>query len=259
VAPIARNSAPRVFRYREDMTSIPGPTHTGEAHAKNDLGERSNRIRAAVLGANDGIVSIAGLVLGVAGATTDNAALQAAGLAGLVAGALSMGVGEYVSVSSQRDTEHAAVERERAELASDPEGELRELTGFYVQRGLSPALAQQVAVELTANDALAAHSQAELNIEPGNYVNPWSAAITSTLSFTLGAMIPLLAILLSPVDLRVPITVVSVIVALAITGFLSAKLAGANMSKALARNIIGGSLAMGVTYLIGHLFGASVA
>jgi len=241
------------------MTSLPGLGHSGETHSNNDLGERSNRIRAAVLGANDGIVSVAGLVLGVAGATTDNAALQAAGLAGLVAGALSMGVGEYVSVSSQRDTEHAAVEKERAELAEDPEGELRELTGIYIQKGLSPVLAHQVAVELTANDPLAAHAQAELNIEPGNYVNPWSAALSSTVAFTFGALIPLLAILLSPVDLRVPITVVAVIVALAITGYLSAKLSGAAMSKALARNIIGGSLAMGITYFIGHLFGASVA
>ena len=232
--------------------------HEGETHGHGDLGERSNRIRAAVLGANDGIVSVAGLVLGVAGATTDRNAILFAGLAGLVAGALSMATGEYVSVSSQRDTEHAAVQKEMRELEDDPEGELRELTGLYMNRGLSHELAHQVAIELTAHDALAAHSEVELRINPGEYVNPWSAAISSMLSFTLGALIPLLAIVLVPEQTRIAVTVVAVVIALAITGYLSARLAGANIPRSVARNIVGGSLAMAITYGVGRLVGTSL-
>ena len=232
--------------------------HGGEAHGGRNLGERANRIRAAVLGANDGIVSVAGLVLGVAGATTDEKALLLAGLAGLVAGALSMATGEFVSVSSQRDTEHAAVEKERAELADDPDGELRELTGLYMNRGLSHDLAHQVALELTAHDALAAHSEAELNIKPGQYVNPWSASLSSMLAFTVGALVPLLAIVLSPVSTRVPLTFVAVVVALTITGYLSARLAGAPVPRSIVRNVCGGALAMAITYGIGSLVGSGV-
>jgi len=232
--------------------------HSGEAHGGRNLAERSNRIRAAVLGANDGIVSVAGLVLGVAGATTDEKALLLAGLAGLVAGALSMATGEFVSVSSQRDTERAAVDKERAELAADPDGELSELTGLYMNRGLSHDLAHQVAVELTAHDALAAHSEAELNIRPGEYVNPWSAALSSMVAFTVGALIPLLAIVLSAVSYRVPLTFAAVVVALTVTGYLSARLAGASIQRSVVRNVCGGALAMGITYGIGVLVGSGV-
>lgn len=232
--------------------------HQGETHGNGDLGERSNRIRAAVLGANDGIVSIAGLVLGVAGATTDEKVILFTGLAGLVAGALSMATGEYVSVSSQRDTESAAVAKEVRELAENPEGELQELTGLYMKRGLSHDLAHQVAIELTAYDALAAHAEVELNIQPGEYVNPWSAALSSMLAFTLGALIPLLAIVLSPAAARVGVTVVAVVVALAVTGFLSARLSGSSTATAVARNIAGGSLAMAITYGVGRLVGGTV-
>ncbi len=237
--------------------SPPKTSHPGEAHRGN-LGERANRIRAGVLGANDGIVSVAGLVLGVVGATTDNKAILFAGLAGLVAGALSMATGEYVSVSSQRDTEHAAVQKEMRELAEDPEGELKELAGLYVKRGLSADLAHQVALELTEHDALAAHSEVELNIAPGEYVNPWTAALSSMVAFTIGALIPLLAIVFAPESARVVVTVVAVIIALAVTGYLSATLAGSPVSRAILRNIVGGSLAMAITYAVGLAVGTTL-
>ncbi len=232
--------------------------HQGEFHDHGDLGERSNKIRAAVLGANDGIVSIAGMVIGVAGASADTAAIATAGVAGLVAGALSMAVGEYVSVSSQRDTERAAVALETKELAEDPDGELRELAGLFEARGLSSATAMTVALELTERDALAAHSREELGIEPGQYVNPWAAAISSCVSFTIGAALPLIAILTAPASIRLWVTALAVAIALFITGFLSARLVSAPLGRAILRNVGGGLLAMAVTYGIGHLLGAAI-
>ena len=232
--------------------------HEGEFHDHGDLGERSNKIRAAVLGANDGIVSIAGMVIGVAGANADTAAIATAGVAGLVAGALSMAVGEYVSVSSQRDTERAAVALETRELVEDPEGELRELAGLFEARGLCSATAMTVAEELTARDALAAHSREELGIEPGQYVNPWAAAISSCISFTIGAALPLVAILAAPASIRLWVTAVAVAIALFITGFLSARLVSAPLGRAILRNVGGGLLAMAITYVIGHLLGAAI-
>lgn len=229
--------------------------HPGEAHRQDDLGERANRIRAAVLGANDGIVSTAGIVVGVAGATTSTAAIATAGVAGLVAGAFSMGAGEYVSVSSQRDTEQAAVTKEIQELKDDPEGEFEELIGLFQARGLSRETATQVATELTERDALAAHSREELKIEPGEYVNPWSAAVSSLLSFTVGAALPLATILIAPASVRVQLTFLAVLVALVFTGLASARLAGAPRRPAVIRNVIGGALAMIVTYLVGSLLG----
>jgi len=229
--------------------------HPGEAHRTDDLGERANKIRAAVLGANDGIVSTAGLVVGVAGATTSTAAIATAGIAGLLAGAFSMGAGEYVSVSSQRDTERAAVAKEIEELRTDPEGEFEELIGLFQARGLSRETATQVASELTAKDALAAHTHEELKIEPGNYVNPWSAAISSLLAFTLGAALPLATILAAPAGVRVPLTFVAVVIALVFTGLASARLAGAPVIASVTRNVLGGSLAMVVTFAVGSLLG----
>lgn len=244
---------------RSGGTTPPDPLdHPGEAHAHGDLGERANKIRAAVLGANDGIVSIAGLVVGVAGATTTTSAIATAGVAGLVAGALSMGTGEYVSVSSQRDTESAAVAKEIQELQEDPAGELEELIGLFEARGLSRATAEAAAGELTAKDALAAHSREELKIEPGDYVNPWAAAVSSLLSFTVGALLPLAAILLAPSGVRVAATFVAVAIALSITGYVSAQLAGSPRGRAVARNVIGGALAMAVTYGVGTLLGTAV-
>ncbi len=234
------------------------PSERPEPHAAGDLGERANKIRAAVLGANDGIVSTAGIVVGVAGATTSTAAIATAGIAGLVAGALSMGTGEYVSVSSQRDTEKAAVAKEIEELKADPEGEFRELVGLFEKRGLTKATATQVAQELTDKDVLAAHSREELKIEPGEYVNPWAAAFSSLLSFTIGALLPLAAILIFPQGLRVWVTFITVLFALVLTGWISARLSAAPKGPAIVRNVIGGALAMSITWAVGALIGTRI-
>ena len=214
-----------------------------------------NWLRAGVLGANDGIVSTAGIVVGVSGAALTGHSLLAAGIAGMIAGALSMAAGEYVSVSTQRDTERAALDKERLLLAEDPEGELDMLTHRIEQSGVKPKLARHVAVQLTAQDALAAHAQWELGIDPDEIVNPWHAAFASMMSFIAGAVIPLLTIILTPTAIAVPATVVAVTVALAITGTVSARLGGAAGFPATVRNIAGGLLAMGITYGIGVAVG----
>lgn len=216
-----------------------------------------NWLRAAVLGANDGIVSVAGLVVGVAGATESRAIIFTAGLAGLIAGALSMAAGEFVSVSSQRDTETALLSKERTELRDYPQQELEELIALYEAKGLSRATAQAVANELTAKDAFAAHADAELGIDAGDLTNPWQAAAASAASFFVGALIPLIAILVPPAGVRVPIAFVSVIIALAIAGALSAKVSGASLPRATLRVVSGGALAMAITFLVGKLFGVS--
>ena len=232
-------------------------THTDEPHTQNH-GARLNWLRAGVLGANDGIVSTAGLVIGVAAATTDRGAILTAGLAGLAAGAMSMAAGEYVSVSTQRDTEQALLAKERHELREMPEEELAELTSLYEDRGLTPELAHQVAVQLTEHDALAAHAEVELGIDPNELTNPWHAAWASMIAFTVGAVLPLLAILLPPPGGRVPVTALAVVAALVLTGWLSASLGGARMRPAIVRNVAGGVLAMAVTYGIGSLVGLSI-
>ncbi|VXB87350.1 VIT family protein [Microbacterium sp. 8M] len=231
-------------------------THTDEPHGTG-LGQRLNWLRAGVLGANDGIVSVASLVVGVAGATTDNAALLIAGLAGLIGGAISMALGEYVSVSSQRDSEHALIAKEREELRTMPEQELAELTELYRQRGLSEQTAHQVAVELTAHDALAAHLEVELGIDQDDLVNPWHAALSSAIAFTAGAILPLLAILLPPPAWRVPVTFAAVLVALAATGALAARIGGSSPVRSSIRLVIGGALALAATWLIGTLLGTT--
>ncbi|MFJ7154665.1 VIT family protein [Streptomyces sp. NPDC101118] len=223
------------------------------------MSTRLNWLRAGVLGANDGIISTAGLVVGVAGATTSRTALLAAGVAGLLAGSLSMAAGEYVSVSSQRDSERAALETERQELAEDPEAELEELTGLLAARGLSRDVAREAAEQLSERDALRAHARVELGIEPDELANPWHAALASFVSFTVGALLPLLAILLPAPSQRVPVTVVAVLLALALCGRVSAGLGGAPPLRAVARNMAGGGLAMAVTYAAGHLLSASGA
>jgi VIT1/CCC1 family predicted Fe2+/Mn2+ transporter len=231
--------------------------HGDEPHEQNHAA-RLNWLRAGVLGANDGIVSTAGLVIGVAAATTNRTAILTAGLAGLAAGAMSMAAGEYVSVSTQRDTEQALLAKERRELEETPEQELAELAALYEQRGLSTALAQQVAVELTEHDALAAHAEVELGIDPDALTNPWHAAWASMLAFTVGALLPLLAILLPPAGGRIPLTAAAVVVSLVITGWVSARLGGAPLRPAILRNVGGGVMAMLVTYGIGSLVGLSV-
>lgn len=228
-----------------------------EPHAGATAG-RLNWLRAAVLGANDGIVSVAGIVVGVAGATASKGPIFTAGLAGLVAGAVSMALGEYVSVSSQRDSQLALLDQEKRELASDPEGELSELAGIYQAKGLSAETALAVARELTGGDALRAHLDAELQIDPADLANPGQAAAASAAAFTVGALLPLVAILLPPASLRVPVTVVAVLMALAVAGAVSARLGGSPARRAVLRVVIGGLLGLVLTYAIGHLFGTAI-
>ena len=230
--------------------------HEGEEHGSN-LGQRLNWLRAGVLGANDGIVSVAALVVGVAGATMSSAALLTAGLAGLVGGAVSMALGEYVSVSSQRDSERALISKEREELRTMPDAELAELTSMYRERGLSEDTARKVAEELTEHDALSAHLEVELGIDQHDLVNPWHAALSSAIAFTLGALLPLIAILLPPPEWRVPVTFVAVLIALASTGAVSARIGGSPMLRASLRLVIGGGLALAATWLIGTLLGTT--
>ncbi|WP_019813806.1 VIT1/CCC1 transporter family protein [Saccharomonospora saliphila] len=228
--------------------------HRDEPH-RHDVGGRLNWLRAGVLGANDGIVSTAGLVVGVAGATAGHTEVLLAGIAGLVAGALSMAGGEYVSVSTQRDTERAMLRLERQELHTMPEEEERELAEIYQRKGLSPALAARVARELTENDALRAHAEAELRIDPDQLTSPWQAAWASMFSFTVGALLPLLAITLSPPSTRVLTTAAAVVVALACTGWVSARLGDAPPARAALRNVGVGALTMSVTYAVGFASG----
>ncbi|HEY6746619.1 MAG TPA: VIT family protein [Mycobacteriales bacterium] len=236
-----------------------GPArHAAEPHAATSKG-RLNWLRAGVLGANDGIVSVSGLVVGVAGATTDRGPIFTAGLAGLVAGAVSMALGEYVSVSSQRDSERALLETERRELAEMPEQELAELTAIYRHKGLSEATATAVATELTALDPLAAHLEAELHLDPEQIANPIQAALASALAFVLGAVLPLLAILLPPPSLRVPVTFAAVLVALGVAGAVSARIGGSNARRAVLRVVLGGALGLTLTYGIGQLFGTAIS
>ncbi len=211
-----------------------------------------------MLGANDGIVSTAGIVVGVAAATVERGPILTAGIAGLAAGAVSMALGEYVSVSTQRDTERALLRKERRELKEDPEAELDELTALYEAKGLSSATARSAAEELTEHDAFAAHAEVELGIDPEDLTNPWTAAVSSAVSFTVGALLPLLAILLPPIGLRIPVTVVAVLASLTITGAVSARLGGAAVQRAIMRNVIGGGLALAITYAIGHVVGGVI-
>jgi VIT1/CCC1 family predicted Fe2+/Mn2+ transporter len=211
-----------------------------------------------VLGANDGIVSVAGIVVGVAGATTARGPIFTAGLAGLVGGAVSMSLGEYISVSSQRDSERGTIAQERRELDEDPEAERAELAALYEQRGLSPATARAVAEELSATDPLRAHLDAELHIDPEEIADPAQAAGASALAFVLGALLPLLAILLPPAGVRVVVCFVAVLVALALTGALSARLGGSDVRRAVLRVVVGGALGLGFTYLVGRLFGTAI-
>ncbi|MFJ7948667.1 VIT family protein [Streptomyces sp. NPDC096354] len=226
-----------------------------ESHG-NGLGARLNWLRAAVLGANDGVVSTAGIVVGVAGATGDRGALLTAGLAGLLAGSMSMAAGEYVSVSTQRDSEQAALATEKRELQETPEAELAELTGLLEGKGLSREVAREAALQLTERDALRAHAEVELGIDPDDLTNPWHAAGASFLAFTAGALLPLLAIVLPPASLRLVVTVLAVLAALALTGWWSARLGDAAVGRAVLRNMGGGAVAMGVTYAAGTLLGA---
>lgn len=218
-----------------------------------------NRLRAGVLGANDGIVSTASVVMGVAGATdSDNTVIFTAGLAALVAGALSMAVGEYVSVSSQSDAEKAFIEEEKISLKNNPEAELKELAEHYHSLGVSKKTAMQVATELTKKDALKAHLQAEFNLDEDEINNPIDAGLSSMIGFSLGGLIPFLMVISAPDEYKLWATAAAVVIALILLGYFSATAGGAPRRKAITRVVIGGLIAMALTYGIGLLFGTKI-
>jgi vacuolar iron transporter family protein len=227
-------------------------------HTENHLVSRIGWLRAAVLGANDGIVSTASLIMGVASASAGTSQTLVAGVAGLVAGAMSMAAGEYVSVSSQSDTERADLNRERTELETLPEAELEELTKIYVDRGLSPDLAHEVAVQLTAHDALGSHARDELGIVEHLAARPVEAALTSAATFAVGAALPLAMVFLAPADRLVYVVAVASLLFLALLGAVGAKAGGANILKATVRVTFWGALAMALTAGIGALVGVAV-
>ncbi|MAU65475.1 VIT family protein [Hyphomonas sp.] len=236
------------------------PPHSDESyiHVEHHYFQRIGWLRAAGLGANDGILSTAGLVIGVASAEASTGAILTAGLAGLVAGAMSMAAGEYVSVSSQADLEKADLEIERAALKSHPDAELEELTGIYINRGLTPETAREVARQLTEHDALEAHARDELGMSDAVAARPVQAAFSSAASFTIGAILPILAALFAPAGLITPVVAVVSLISLAILGALSARAGGASKLKAASRVVFWGVAAMLVTGVIGHLFGTVV-
>jgi VIT1/CCC1 family predicted Fe2+/Mn2+ transporter len=231
---------------------------TAMMHIERHRSHRAGWLRAGVLGANDGIVSTAALVLGVAAADTSRSVILTAGMAGLVAGALSMAVGEYVSVSSQRDTEQADIAKERHELATTPERELAELTTIYRHKGLSAPLARQVAEELSEGDVLKVHLAEELGITDQTMARPIQAMLVSGLSFASGAAIPLIAMAAATDSTRLWVTIVVALIALLGLGSLGARLGGAPRGRAALRVFIGGAAAMGLTMLVGNLFGTAI-
>jgi len=226
---------------------------------KSAMAHKLNWLRAGVLGANDGIVSTAGMIFGVAGAGAKPDAILVAGIAALVAGSISMAGGEYTSVSAQKDSEIAAIAKERQELKDHPEAELRELAWFYEQKGLSPKLAKQVADELTAKDPLKAHAEAELGISHDEHVSPKAAAISSFVAFAVGSLLPLLTATATPWEgLRIPFTIAAVVASLGLTGYVAAQIGGAKPMRAIIRNVFVSVLTMGITYGIGMLVGGGV-
>lgn len=240
-----------------DVAADDFPEHA-RAHLLSTSVSRLNRLRAAVLGANDGITSTAGLVVGVAGATDSAPALLVAGVSGIVAGSLSMGGGEYTSVSAQRDSQDALLAQQRHELETVPDEELDELAHLYARKGLSTALAHRVAAELTSRDALAAHADIELGIDVDDLVRPWDAAVASAVAFALGGVLPILAILVPPASWRVPVCFLAVALGLAVSGWVAAHLGQAPRGRATARTVVVGLLAMTTTYAIGRLVGTQL-
>lgn len=242
------DTSPDVFRTRQQRVHI-------EPQSGN-YSERLNKLRAAVLGANDGIVSVAATVVGVAGASADRGAVLLVAAAALSAGALSMALGEYVSVSSQKDSQKALIELETRELQEMPEQELEELAEILEERGMSPHIARAAAVDLTKHNALKAHLSFELGIDEDDIPSPMGAAVASALAFVAGAMLPILAILLPPTGIAIPLTFGVVLVALAITGWLGALLGGSpHRMRAAVRLVIGGALALAATFAIGSMLG----
>ncbi|WP_022868313.1 VIT1/CCC1 transporter family protein [Schaalia vaccimaxillae] len=234
-------------------------TPTRSHPAEQSLASRLNWLRAGVLGANDGIVSISGLLIGVAAVdSTDTRAILIAGVAGIVSAALSMAVGEYVSVSAQRDAEREVVARKTRELTVNPQAAQKRLANAWIQRGLTQETADLVAQELSQADPLRAHLEIEHRIDSDDLTSPWAAAISSFLAFVIGAALPLLTILVSPPPLRIIATIGAVIVALALTGWVSAALGQAPRTRAVLRLVVGGGAAMVLAYGVGHLFGVAV-
>ncbi|MDY4479423.1 VIT family [[Pasteurella] aerogenes] len=227
-------------------------------HGEHHLSHRSNWLRASVLGANDGLISTASLMTGMVAAQPEFNTLLLTGISALVGGAISMAAGEYVSVSSQADTEKADMEMERRELALHPEEELKELTTIYQDRGLTPELAHEVAKQLTAHNALDAHMRDEISISEESFANPLQAAFSSAASFAIGAAIPILVILLLPLNTLLVALIISTLIGLGLLGYISAKLGGAPIRPAVMRILIWGVIAMGVTGIIGKLVGVTV-
>ncbi len=227
---------------------------------RNTMAAKLNWLRAGVLGANDGIMSTSGLVLGVAASPgVTSGTILVAGVAAVVAGSISMAGGEYTSVSAQRDSEKAALQVEREELAANPEVELRELAWFYEQKGISPKLAIKVAEELSAKDALKAHAEAELGIDSDHHVSPIQAALSSFVAFAVGGLLPLLAVSGPWTEFRIQATVGAVVAALVLTGYVGAKIGGAKSGRGIVRNLVVSLMTMGITYAIGHLVGTNLA
>jgi VIT1/CCC1 family predicted Fe2+/Mn2+ transporter len=224
-------------------------------HTERHRSHHTNWLRAAVLGANDGIISTASLIIGVAAANTSHETILLTGVAGLIAGAMSMAAGEYISVSSQADIETADLAKERLELATDHQSELKELTNIYIARGLKADLAHEVAIQLTEHDALGAHARDELGINDIMSARPLQAALASGAAFTVGALLPLVVTLLSPLDQAIVIVGIASLLSLAILGGVAAKVGGANVFIGIIRVTFWGALAMAATALIGNLFG----
>lgn len=227
-------------------------------HNEGHFGHRAGWLRASVLGANDGIISTAALLLGVAAADATRNAILTAGFAGLVAGAISMALGEYVSVSSQRDSERSDIAKETWELAHQADHELEELTAIYTAKGLSKPLATEVAVQLTEYDALGTHLRDELGISRDQLARPFQAAWSSSAAFSAGAALPLIAAVVSSASLRVPLIVSLTVVALIILGYVGARAGGASPGRPIVRVVVGGALAMGATSGVGWLFGSVI-
>lgn len=248
VNPRNPDTSTEIFRTRQQRVHV-------EPQSGN-YSERLNKLRAAVLGANDGIVSVAATVVGVAGASADRGAVFLVAAAALSAGALSMALGEYVSVSSQKDSQKALIELETRELREMPDEELEELVNLLEERGMSPAIARAAAVDLTNHSALKAHLSFELGIDEEDIPSPAGAAIASALAFVAGAMLPILAILLPPATVAIPVTFGVVLLALAITGWLGALLGGSpHRMRAAVRLVLGGALALAATFAIGNMLG----
>ena len=226
---------------------------------EDHYGNRSGWLRAAILGANDGILSVTSIVIGVAAAGENRETIILAGMAGLVAGAFSMAAGEYVSVSTQSDIETGDLERERMELEQHPKEELKELAGIYEKRGLDPALSLQVAEELTKNDALKAHARDELGINEITTAKPLQAAFSSAASFLVGGLLPIVLALLIPLNYMEYVQYIGALCFLIVLGIVAAKAGGSSVSKAVWRISFWGTLAMGMTALVGHLFGTGTA